>query len=84
MEAISELLGLLLHGIKSLIQNLIFGIIALIIATIAAFIMISSIAYAIMREELVNPVSVIAPMITVTVFALISSFLYFDGARKLS
>jgi hypothetical protein len=84
MEAISEPTGLLLHGIKRLRQNLIFGIIALIIAIIAASIMIFSVAYAIMRGELVNPVSVIAPMITVTVFALISSFLYFDGARKLS
>lgn len=84
MEAISEPAGLLLHGIKRLRQNLIFGIIALIIAIIAAFIMISSIAYAIMRGELVNPVLVIAPMITITVFALIPGFLYFDGARKLS
>ena len=84
MEATSEPLSLLLHGIKRLRQNLIFGIIALIIATIVAFIMIFSIAYAIMRGELVNPVSVIAPMITITVFALIPGFLYFDGARKLS
>lgn len=84
METTNEPLSLLLHGIKRLRQNLIFGIIALIIATIAAFIMIFSIGYAIMRGELVNPVSVIAPMITITVFALIPSFLYFDGARKLS
>jgi hypothetical protein len=84
MEATSELLVLLLHGIKRLRQNLIFGIISLIIATIVAFIMIFSIAYAIMRGELVNPVSVIAPMITITVLAPIPGLLYFDGARRIS